>query len=173
MKILGISGLDNSARFKRESNPDLDARELRICQGLDSAAALVVDGEIVAAAAEERFSRKKHTGEFPIGAIQYCLAEGGLSLGDIDCVAHGFDYFPYERLYTLSPDSADLYHRVFSRGALLDAVDRHLPGFPHTRVAAVDHHTAHAASAYLTSGFDECLVVVADGLGEAHGMTVF
>ena len=45
MKILGISGLDNSVRFKRDRNPDLDARELRICQGLDSAAALVVDGE--------------------------------------------------------------------------------------------------------------------------------
>ena len=63
MNILGISGLDNSARFRRERNPGLDARELRICQGLDSAAALVVDGEIVAAAAEERFNRKKHTGE--------------------------------------------------------------------------------------------------------------
>ncbi len=70
MNFLGISGLEASAPFKQEHWPGLDPREYRISQGYDSAAALVIDGKLVAAAAQERFSRKKHTGDFPIDAIQ-------------------------------------------------------------------------------------------------------
>src|SRR5262245_58965791 len=74
MIVLGIRGFENSVPFKKSHWPGLDEREYRISQGHDSAAALVVDGIIVAAAAEERFSRTKHTGSFPDGAIQDCLA---------------------------------------------------------------------------------------------------
>ena len=81
MKIIGISGLENSVAFKRTQWPGLDEREYRVSQGHDSAAALVIDGEVVAAAAEERFNRKKHTGDFPINAINYCLSAAGLSVG--------------------------------------------------------------------------------------------
>ncbi|MBZ5627214.1 MAG: carbamoyltransferase, partial [Acidobacteriia bacterium] len=66
MNFLGISGLEASVPFKREQWPGLEPREYRISQGHDSAAALVVDGKVIAAAAQERFSRKKHTGDFPI-----------------------------------------------------------------------------------------------------------
>ena len=65
MIVLGISGFENAVPFKKSHWPGLEEREYRISQGHDSAAALVVDGEIIAAAAEERFSRKKHTGSFP------------------------------------------------------------------------------------------------------------
>ena len=75
-KVLGISGFENSIPFKKAHWPGLEEREYRISQGHDSAAVLLVDGEVVAGAAEERFSRKKHTGDFPIGAIQYCLGRG-------------------------------------------------------------------------------------------------
>src|SRR5262252_9164061 len=109
MKILGISGLEKSVPFKKEHWPGLDTREYRISQGHDSAAALFVDGELIAAAAEERFSRKKHTGDFPVGAIAYCLEEAGLSLGEIDEIAHSFDYAPYRAAFSLDPISADLY----------------------------------------------------------------
>ena len=81
MIVLGISGFENSVPFKRSHWPGLDEREYRISQGHDSAAALVVEGQIVAAAAEERFSRKKHTGDFPIGAIHYCLSAAGIEPG--------------------------------------------------------------------------------------------
>ena len=81
MKILGISGFEGSVPFKRAHWPGLTEREYRIAQGLDSAAALFVDGELVAAAAEERFNRRKHAGDFPLGAISYCLREAGLSIG--------------------------------------------------------------------------------------------
>src|SRR5208337_5599727 len=82
MIVLGISGFENSVPFKKEHWPGLEAREYRISQGHDSAAALVVDGEVIAAAAQERFNRKKHSGDFPIDAIQFCLREAGLAIED-------------------------------------------------------------------------------------------
>jgi len=172
-KILGISGFEDSIPFKKAHWPGLDDREYRISQGHDSAAVLVVDGEVVAAAAEERFSRKKHTGDFPTGAIEYCLAEAGVQLGEVDEIAHGFDYGPYRAAFLLDPTTAEQYNQVFSRERLLAQVNRHLPGFSADRVHQVNHHLAHAASAYYTSGRDECLVVVIDGMGEAHSATVY
>jgi carbamoyltransferase len=172
-KVLGISGFENSIPFKKAHWPGLEEREYRISQGHDSAAVLLVDGELVAGAAEERFSRKKHTGDFPISAIQYCLAAAGIKANDVDEIAHGFDYTPYRAAFLLDPITAEQYDQVFSREKLLAQVNRHLPGFPADRVKQVNHHLAHAASAYYTSGWDECLVVVIDGMGEAHSATVY
>jgi carbamoyltransferase len=171
--VLGTSGLENSVPFKRAHWPGLSEREYRISQGHDSAAVLVVDGEIVAAAAEERFNRKKHSGDFPIGAIEYCLKEAGLGVGEVGEIGHSFDYAPYEIAFSLDSTSAEQYEQVFSRDALLAKVDQYLPGFPAKRVHQVNHHLAHAASAYYTSGWDECLVLVIDGMGEVHGATVY
>jgi carbamoyltransferase len=173
MNILGISGLESAVPFKQAHWPGLDEREYRISQGHDSAAALVVDGKVVAAAAEERFNRRKHSGAFPVHAINYCLAEAGLSLNDIDELAHGFDYRPYQKLYQHDPCSQQLYRDVFSKEALLALIERDLSGFPVSRVHQVGHHLAHAASAYYTSGWDECLVVVIDGMGEAHSVSIY
>ena len=130
MKVLGISGLEKAVPFKRAHWPGLDEREYRIAQGMDSAAALIVDGKLVAAADQERFSGKKHTGDFPFEAIRYCLAQAGVSIFEIDEVAHGFDYAPHRDLYAGDELSADLYNKVFSRDALLAQVRRELPGFP-------------------------------------------
>jgi carbamoyltransferase len=172
-KVIGISGFENSIPFKKKHWPGLEEREYRISQGHDSAAVLVVDGEIVAGAAEERFSRKKHTGDFPIGAIRYCLETAGLKPADVDEISHGFDYSPYKAAFRLDPTSAEQYREVFSREQLLSQVDQHLPGFPVDKVRHVNHHLAHAASAYYTSGWDECLVVILDGMGEIHAVTIY
>ena len=99
MNVLGISGLDNSVPFKRRAFPNLTAREYRIAQGFDSAAAIVTSGGIRAAAAEERFTRQKATGAFPVNAIRYCLAEAQLEPDAIDYVAHGFCYEPFRAFY--------------------------------------------------------------------------
>ncbi len=173
MKVMGISGLEKAVPFKKAAFPGLDEREYRIAQGMDAAAALLIDGELVAAAEEERFSGKKHTGDFPAGAIQYCLKEAGILAGDIDEIAHGFIYGPYRDLYLSDSVSAALYEQVFSRGALLEQVRRNLPGFPEEKVFAVGHHLAHAASAAYTSGWDECLVVVNDAMGEVESLSVY
>jgi len=173
MKILGISGLEKSVPFKKEHWPGLDTREYRISQGHDSAAALLVNGELIAAAAEERFSRKKHTGDFPADAIQFCLSEAGITIDDVDEIAHGFDYSPFRELYMRDPDSANLYETVFSKAALMEQAHRHFPNLAEDRVHPVNHHLAHAASAAWTSGWDECLVVVNDAMGEVQGLTAF
>ncbi|MBZ5614898.1 MAG: carbamoyltransferase [Acidobacteriia bacterium] len=173
MNFLGISGLEESSPFKREHWPGLDPREYRISQGYDSAAALLVDGKLVAAAAQERFSRKKHTGDFPIDAIQFCLREAGLNIEDVDEIAHGFDYSPFQPLYSLDADSSGLYQRVFSKEALVRHVHQSFPGFRAEKIHPVGHHLAHAASAAFTSGWDECLAVVNDAMGEVQSLTVF
>jgi carbamoyltransferase len=172
LKILGISGLSNSAGYK-SSHGNPEPEELRIRQGLDAAAALLVDGEIVAAAAEERFTGDKQTGSFPAGAIDFCLSERGLRIGQIDEIVHAFDFAPYEKVWRLDNASADLYDRVFSRDALLKEIQNHFPGFQRNCVHHVPHHLAHAASAYFTSGWNECLVVIVDGMGEVESATVY
>ena len=173
MKVIGVSGLENAMSFKRAHWPGLDEREYRIAQGMDAAAALLVDGQLVAAAEQERFSGKKHTGDFPVDAIQFCLAEAGLSISDVDEIAHGFDYGPLRNMYSADGVSAELYNGVFSREALLKQVRRDLPGFPEEKVFSVGHHLAHAASAAFTSGWDECLVIVNDAMGETESLSVY
>jgi carbamoyltransferase len=173
MKVIGVSGLENSVPFKQAMWPGLEEREYRITQGMDAAAALVVDGKLVAAAEQERFSGKKHSGDFPIDAIRFCLAESGIPIEEIDEIAHGFNYAPYRDLYLRDESSAGLYDKVFSRDALLTQVRRDLPGFPEERVFSVGHHLAHAASAAYTSGWDECLVVVNDAMGETESLSVY
>jgi carbamoyltransferase len=172
-RILGINGFESSVPFKKLHWPGLEEREYRISQGHDAAAVVVVDGEIVAAAAEERFNRKKHSADFPVGAIQYCLDKANLRIEEIDEIAHGFDYTPYQALYSLDPVSTRQYREVFSREQLLEDVQRFFPGYPPERVLQVNHHLAHAASAYFTSGWSECLVVIIDGMGETQSATVY
>jgi carbamoyltransferase len=173
MIILGISGLPNALPFKQQCWPGLDPREYRIAQGYDAAAALICDGKLIAAAAEERFNRRKHTGEFPALAASYCLQAAGIAIQDVDEIAHGFDYSPYRELYSMDPLTADLYQRVFSRDALLREVAASFPEVPPESIHHVPHHLAHAASAYFTSGWDQCLVVVIDAMGELQSATVY
>ena len=127
--ILGVSGLSEAVRFKREHWPGLDEREYRISQGFDAAAALVVDGVVVAAAAEERFNRRKQSGDFPVQAIDYCLQQAGLSIADVDEIAHCFDYAPFGEIFSLDATSSKLYDEVFSKQALVTQVNRHFPDF--------------------------------------------
>src|SRR6266851_1496482 len=173
MRILGISGIDGTVSFKRKHWPGLEEREYRIAQGHDSAAALVVDGECVAAVAEERISRRKHTGDFPSGAAEACLAIGQIGVGELDEIVHSFDYAPYRAVYALDVRSDELYRSVLSREAFAMQVARTWPDVDSERVRHVDHHLAHAASAAFTSGWDECAVVVIDGMGEAHGASAY
>lgn len=173
MKVIGVSGLEQSAPFKMAHWPGLNEREYRMCQGFDAAAALVVDGVVVAAAAEERFNRQKHSAAFPLQAIRYCLKEAGISLHEVDEITHAFDYSPYAAAYGLDPVAAQRYREVYSREAFNAQVNRELPGFPLDRVRHVNHHLAHAASAYFTSGWDDCVVAVIDGMGEVHGASVY
>jgi carbamoyltransferase len=140
----------------------------------DPAAALVVDGEIVAAAEEERFTRRKHgkspvpfsTWELPEHAIRFCLAEAGLRAAEIDAVAYSYDadLAPPAR-DDLTVDGWEGLRTLYVRRAprFLQAS---LPGLRPQAVRFIAHHRAHAASATFASGMDPCAVLVLDGRGE-------
>ncbi len=142
----------------------------------DSAAALVVDGEIVAAAQEERFTRKKHDYRFPQAAVDYCLAEAGLQPEDLDHV--GFYDKPltkFERLLETYLAFVPAGYRSFRKAMPLWLKQKlHLPremndglrGRYKNRFVFTDHHESHAASAFFPSPFDEAAIITFDGVGE-------
>jgi carbamoyltransferase len=153
----------------------------------DPSAALVVDGKIVNAAEEERFNRRKHgkgcvpfsTWELPEQAMRWCLADAGLGPTDVDAVAYSYDpcLCPPEatdqRFIGRRPDdhgrrsSFDAWEamRTLYTQRANEFVGDVLPGSD-ARFVHVRHHLAHAASAYLAAGWDDCAVLVLDGRGE-------
>ncbi|MET8378259.1 carbamoyltransferase family protein [Streptomyces microflavus] len=172
--VLGFSGLSLARGFKKRSWPGLDSRDYAIVQGADSAAALLIGGRVVAAAAEERFDGVKHSSSFPVGASQFALETAGIKASQIDLVAHSFSFGPERDFYTGQSD----YYRGLYETALDPEVNRavaeHHLGVDLTgRFRAVPHHLAHAASAYYPSGYGDALVLVSDGLGERHSATVY
>jgi carbamoyltransferase len=173
MNVIGISGLDNSVPFKRKEFPALSSRQYRIAQGFDSAAALVTNHGIQAAAAEERFTGEKATGAFPVNAIRYCLEAGHLTPDDIDCIAHGFSYEPFKSFYDEDEFLKKQFTEVYSREAQARCLEKYLSAYRWSeKLVQVPHHLAHAASAFYPSGFKDSLILVADGMGELHNTTV-
>jgi carbamoyltransferase len=142
----------------------------------DSAAALMVDGQIVAAAQEERFTRKKHDYGFPIHAIEYCLSEARLKPSQLDWV--GFYDKPllkFERLLETYLAYAPAGFRSFAKAMPLwlreklfmrRIISDGLQGQYKRRIVFVEHHESHAASAFFPSPFDEAAILTLDGVGE-------
>ena len=142
----------------------------------DSAAALVVDGEIVAAAQEERFTRIKHDHAFPSNAIAYCLREAGLQPGDLDYVGfYDKPFLKFERILETYLAFAPAGFRSFLKAMPLwmrqklhlpREIRRELEGEYRRRIVFTDHHESHAASAFFPSPFDEAAILTLDGVGE-------
>ena len=141
----------------------------------DSAACLVEDGRIVAAAQEERFTRKKHDANFPSRAIEYCLREGGITTADLDLV--GF----YEKPLVKFDRLLETYAACAPRGWksylmampvwlseklwMSSDIQEHLDGYK-GEIYFGEHHESHAASAFYPSPFEEAAIVTMDGVGE-------
>ena len=142
----------------------------------DSAAALVVDGHIVAAAQEERFSRKKHDHRFPVHAVDYCLGEGGVRPEQIDYVAfYDKPLLKFERLLETYLAFAPCGFRSFLKAMPLwlreklyvpRLVRDKLDNRYQRRCIFMEHHESHAASAFYPSPFDEAAILTLDGVGE-------
>ena len=147
----------------------------------DSAAALVEDGRIVAAAQEERFSRKKHDPSFPSGAIQYCLEEGGVSLDEIDHVVfYDKPFLKFERLLetylAMAPRGFRsfrmaipvwLREKLFQKSLLRRELKKFGEDFDwQNRLLFCEHHLSHAASAFFPSPYEKAVVLTMDGVGE-------
>ena len=173
MLVLGISGLDRSAALKKRMLPDLDWREQRLVQGLDSAAALVDENGVIAASAQERHDGVKGTGAFPVDAIAAVLRMAGATLDDVDYVAHGFRYEP-SPVFELDDYLRRWYAEAYSEQVQLDVLKAHYPDQDWERkFVRVPHHLAHAASSYHLSGFKDAIVLVTDGMGESESTSLF
>lgn len=147
----------------------------------DSAAALIVDGEVVAAAQEERFTRIKQDSAFPEEAIEYCLAAAGIELGDVEFVVfYDKPFLKFERLLetylSFAPSGFRsfrmtmpvwLREKLFQKHLLHKRFKAYDPDFDwKNKLLFAEHHQSHAASAYFPSPFDEAVVLTMDGVGE-------
>ena len=147
----------------------------------DSAAALIDDGRIVAAAQEERFTRKKFDARYPRNAIDYCLKAGGIALRDVDYVAfYDKPFLKFERLLetylTFAPRGFTsfrmalplwLKEKLFQKSLLADELKANEPDYDwQNRLTFSEHHLSHAASAFFPSPFEKAAVLTMDGVGE-------
>lgn len=138
----------------------------------ESASCLIKDGRLIAAAEEERFNRFKHgklargdnPDELPLRSLQYCLAEAGVSIEEVDYVGYSASPAAFRQAMGESPNAMEM---VFL--AALERIPQKLAalGFQ-GKLIWVDHHMAHAASAYYVSPFNDAAVLVVDGKGEAN-----
>ncbi len=148
----------------------------------DSAAALIIDGKIVAAMQEERFSRRKNDAGLPRRAAEACLAQAGITAGDLDSVV--FYENPFGRLERVVMSSlgafprswrqfpAALQSQIGSKVWVLDAIAAMLD-VPRSMVTTVGHHESHAASAFFPSPFDDAAILTVDGMGEDESTAIW
>ncbi|MFL5071831.1 MAG: carbamoyltransferase [Xanthobacteraceae bacterium] len=147
----------------------------------DSAAALVRDGEVVAAAQEERFSRKRHDSDFPAHAVDYCLAAGGITVKDLDhIVFYDKPFLKFERLLetylAFAPRGFRSFakaipvwsrEKLFQKDILRDELSRRMSDVDiESKLMFTEHHQAHAASAFYPSPFRSAAILTMDGVGE-------
>jgi carbamoyltransferase len=147
----------------------------------DAAAAVVVDGEIIAAAQEERFTRKKHDASFPRHALDYCLREAGIALSEVDLIAfYDKPLLKFERLLetylAFAPRGFEsfrmavpiwLREKLFLKDLIQKQLKREMPDFDwEKRLVFSEHHLSHAASAFFPSPYKSAAVLTLDGVGE-------
>ena len=145
----------------------------------DAAAALIEDGQIIAAAQEERFTRKKHDPSFPSQAIRYCLSEGNISLEEVDAIVfYDKPFLKFERLletyYAFAPKGILSFisaipvwirEKLFLKREIKTALSQIGPYEP-KKLRFTEHHLSHAASAFFPSSFEEAAILTIDGVGE-------
>jgi carbamoyltransferase len=156
----------------------------------DSAACVIVDGEIIAAAQEERFTRKKHDAAFPSNAVKFCLQKSNLTIAELDAVVfYDKPFLKFERLletyYSFAPKGLISFlsavpvwakEKMFLKKLLLDELTE-IEALERNKIKLLfpEHHLSHAASAYYPSAFNDAAILTIDGVGEwttasiAHG----
>jgi carbamoyltransferase len=141
----------------------------------DAAAALLRDGELIAASEEERFSRVKHDFGYPGLAVEFCLKKAGIGVGDLDYVVfYEKPFLKFERILTTVlqtfPGSLKVFQEAminwFGDKLWVKAIIHKRLGIPLEKILFVEHHMSHAASAYFSSPFDEAAILTVDGVGE-------
>ena len=172
MNVLGFSGIRNGERYQERYG-------LRFV-GHDAAVALVCDGKVAFAAEEERFSRRKHTSSFPVGALQAAFDHTGMNVRDLDLVAYPWVVTPLKFLRMnlnhshripllhgpeLALAGLNVMRDLMSPRRIAKQFAKEL-GHPLPSCRGVSHHLCHSACAYFTSPFDHAAVLTVDGQGE-------
>lgn len=147
----------------------------------DSAAAVVINGKIIAAAQEERFTRKKHDDSFPVNAVEFCIKQSGVGINDFDAIAfYDKPLLKFERLletyYGFAPKGIQsfvtsmpvwLKEKMFLKRVLHEELGK-IEGYDKKKVKFLfpEHHLSHAASAFYSSPYQEAAILTIDGVGE-------
>lgn len=156
------------------------------CYYHDSGVALIEDGEIIAAAQEERFTRIKHDSNFPSNALTWCLEERGIKASDLDAIAfYDKPILTFNRLVetyiAFGPKGFGSFFRaiplwvkdkLFQKDKLLNEIREHDADFPSEKLLFAEHHLSHAASAYYASPYEDAVVLTLDGVGEWATATI-
>jgi len=153
----------------------------------DSAAAIIIDGKVIAAAQEERFTRKKHDSGYPFNAIEFVLKFSNCNISEIDAIVfYEKPFLKFERLLetyvAMAPKGFAQFSRampswlrekLFQKKMLINLLKQHDKTFNNSkRIFFSEHHLSHAASAYFPSPFDNAIILTADGVGEWATTTV-
>jgi carbamoyltransferase len=145
------------------------------CYFHDSAAAIVFNGSLIAAAEEERFSRKKHDNGLPVHAIKFCLEAAGIDAKQLDAVVFYEDTAKKlsrvgSQIFKNLPETLKIIPKIVkswhAEKLWPDKALHDLLGLPASKFFYVDHHTAHAAAGFFNSGFDSAAIITLDGVGE-------
>ena len=173
MLTLGIAGLADVSGFLARRFPEQMARDSRVVQGMDAAAALLLDGQVLAAASEERFDRIKKSGAFPFQAIQYCLDAASATLDQVQDVCTNFNFGRYRPIYASDELAREYWQECLSPDAVFGMLRQRFPAGDATRFHPIDHHDAHLHAALASSDFERCLAVVMDAAGEIAATSVY
>ena len=161
--------------------------------GHDSSSSLIIDNQIIADVSEERFVRIKHYAGLPVHSIDFCLKAGKISFDELDYVAVSGEITDprLKILFNLSDEQfsqivADNVSRISLSSKVKNLIKERVvyhespPLYmsfynlaPKARVIKVDHHVSHASTAYYTSGFQDCLIITCDGVGDGTSLAVW
>lgn len=139
----------------------------------DAAAALIIDGKLVASAEEERFNRQRHAKGYPTKAVEYCLKEGGIDISDIDVIAIGYNPYAYIKRASVQWSTKGVLSRLSTPLIFKAKINELQKQAKKAKFIYIDHHLCHAASAYRCSGFEEANVLTIDGAGETESFAFF
>ncbi|MFF2727973.1 carbamoyltransferase [Streptomyces sp. NPDC058008] len=184
MIILGYNGFSRIAElFGKHYGYTADSVDRHSFLGHDAAAALFIDGELVAAVEEERMNRQKKTTAFPVNAMNWCLEKAGLSYEDVDRFAFGWNFsaefadtaikaiadapVPPEYKFQALGSFGEIYTGAFSRTALIEDFTRSTGyALPDEKLITVPHHRAHLACGRMFAGFEDAAFFISDGQSE-------
>lgn len=170
MYLLGISGLADVGAFLAEHFPAQMA-QAKVVQGMDAAAALLYNGEVLAAVSQERFDREKKSGAFPFDAIKYCLDTAEIDMRSVAQVCGNFNFGRYAPVFATDPVARQYWEQCLAPKAIQQKLEFRYDTT--VNFQPIDHHDTHVHAALASAPFQDALAIVMDAAGEVGSTTVY